>query len=99
MAISDVFKFDPEYAATEEKYKGLSRNLLGSDASDSESGSGDDDGSDDSDDSSDDDEEGDENGDGSKKAADVIIDQTETNCTYDFHVHMCSVAISELTHM
>lgn len=75
--ITDVFKFDEEYAANEEKYKGLSKNLLGSDASDSEDGSGGSDNSGDSDDSSGDDDE-DEKGEAGK-SAEVIIDQTETN--------------------
>lgn len=69
----DVFKFDPEYEVSEQKYKGLSKELLGSDASGDDgnsSGSGSSSGSE-----SDDEEEDAE----PAKSADLIIDQTETN--------------------
>jgi pre-mRNA-splicing factor CWC22 len=70
--ILNVFKLDPEFEANEQKYKELSKELLGSDADDSGSGSGsgsssDDDDSDDSADSEDE----------QKKME--IIDNTETN--------------------
>lgn len=66
-----MFKFDDEYETNEDKYKGLSKELLGSDASGSEDGSGSD-----SDSSGSDDEEA-EGAEQEKK--DLIIDQTETN--------------------
>lgn len=64
----DVFKFDPEYEINEGKYKTLSKEILASDASDSD----DEGGSDDSEDSSEEDEEG-------EKENSQIIDNTETN--------------------
>lgn len=79
---ADVYKFDEEYQANEDKYKALSRELLGSDA-DSSGGDEDGDSSSGSGDSSDDDDD-DEDGEGKDKAASgagggVIIDNTETN--------------------
>jgi pre-mRNA-splicing factor CWC22 len=38
--ISDVFKFDPEYEANEEKYSALRKEILDEGSSSSESGSG-----------------------------------------------------------
>ncbi len=70
---ADVFKFDTEYELNENKYKGLSKELLGSDASGSE-----DDGSS-SDGSGSDDDEAAEGGAGEQEKKDLIIDQTETN--------------------
>lgn len=70
----DVFKFDNEYEVNENKYKGLSKELLGSDASGSDDGSGDDDSGDESSGSDDEDADGAE-----QEKKDVIIDQTETN--------------------
>lgn len=79
---ADVYKFDEEYQANEDKYKALSRELLGSDA-DSSGGDEEGDSSSGSGDSSDDDDD-DEDGEGKDKAASgagggVIIDNTETN--------------------
>ncbi|XP_043256527.1 pre-mRNA-splicing factor CWC22 homolog [Colletes gigas] len=69
--ILNVFKFDAEYVSNEDKYTQLSKEILGSDVSGSESEDGDED------DSSDED--------GSTAAAegkeDVIVDNTETNLT------------------
>ncbi|GAB0089233.1 Pre-mRNA-splicing factor CWC22 homolog [Sergentomyia squamirostris] len=71
--VLNVFKYDPEYEENEQKYKGLSKELLGSDA---ESGE---DGSDDSDSDSDDSgSSGGEDGQEEKKG-ETIIDNTETN--------------------
>uniref|UniRef100_A0A1B0DP29 Uncharacterized protein n=1 Tax=Phlebotomus papatasi TaxID=29031 RepID=A0A1B0DP29_PHLPP len=72
--LPDVFKYDAEYEANEAKYKGLSKELLGSDASDTESGS-----SDDSDSDSDSDDSNEEGQQEEKKAGETIIDNTETN--------------------
>lgn len=66
----DVFKFDDNYEENEGKYKTLSKEILGSDDSDSEEGSGDSEGSEDEED----DEEEKE-----VKDAGLIIDNTETN--------------------
>lgn len=66
-----MFKFDPEYAANEDKYKELSKELLGSDAENGSSESG----SDNSSGSESDDEEDAE----AEKKEQLIIDQTETN--------------------
>ncbi|EDW90284.1 pre-mRNA-splicing factor CWC22 homolog [Drosophila yakuba] len=70
--ILNVFKFDDNYAENEEKYKGLSREILGSDdGSSSGSGSGSE---------SDSDSDGESGSDVEKKAeAGDIIDSTETN--------------------
>lgn len=83
LPLPDVYKFDETYQANEDKYKALSRELLGSDAesscgegSDSSSGSGSS-----SDDDSDDEGEGGNAAKpgGDKSAGGVIIDNTETN--------------------
>jgi hypothetical protein len=37
---SDIFKMDPDYQATEDKYKVLKKDLLGEGSSDEETGSG-----------------------------------------------------------
>lgn len=67
----NVFKFDEKYIENEDKYKSLSKELLGSDASNSdESSSGG------SDDDSDNDEAEEEE---EKKDQGIIIDNTETN--------------------
>jgi pre-mRNA-splicing factor CWC22 len=47
--LSDIFKFDPNYLETEEKYKGIKADILGEDSSDDESGSEEGDGDDDDD--------------------------------------------------
>jgi pre-mRNA-splicing factor CWC22 len=47
--LSDIFKFDPNYLETEEKYKGIKADILGED-SDDESGSEEGDADDDDDD-------------------------------------------------
>lgn len=67
-----MFKFDNEYVENEGKYKTLSKEILGSDASGSEDGSGSDGSDEDS--SDDDNEENDES-----KENGQIIDNTETN--------------------
>ncbi|XP_062580722.1 pre-mRNA-splicing factor CWC22 homolog [Saccostrea cucullata] len=67
--ILNVFKFDPEYEANEEKYKELKKEILDEGSSDEESGSG-------SGSESDSDEEEGEGEEGEKQ---TIIDQTETN--------------------
>ncbi|XP_055918046.1 pre-mRNA-splicing factor CWC22 homolog [Eupeodes corollae] len=66
----NAFKFDDMYATNEDKYKGLSKEILGSDASDSDGEDGSGSGSDESD-SEEDEEE--------KAKAELIIDNTETN--------------------
>uniref|UniRef100_A0A1B0C9A9 MI domain-containing protein n=1 Tax=Lutzomyia longipalpis TaxID=7200 RepID=A0A1B0C9A9_LUTLO len=71
--VLNVFKYDAEYVENEDKYKGLSKELLGSDASDSESGSGSGDSGSESDSEASDDEESE------KKPGETIIDNTETN--------------------
>ncbi|XP_023031829.1 pre-mRNA-splicing factor CWC22 homolog isoform X2 [Drosophila willistoni] len=80
--ILNVFKFDENFAENEEKYKGLSREILGSDASGSDgSGSGSDSGSDSDSNSNGDsgsEAEGADAGEGKPDAGD-IIDNTETN--------------------
>ncbi|CAD6999055.1 unnamed protein product [Ceratitis capitata] len=73
----NAFKFDDQYENNEDKYKGLSKEILGSDASGSENGSGSGSDSDsESGDSSDSDNEGKEEG---QPTAGDIIDNTETN--------------------
>ncbi|TDG47777.1 hypothetical protein AWZ03_005731 [Drosophila navojoa] len=75
--ILNVFKFDEKYAENEEKYKALSCEILGSDASGSGSGSS---GSGSDSDSDSDGESGSDNdADGKKGDAGDIIDNTETN--------------------
>lgn len=70
--ILNVFKFDPEYVANEEKYKQLSKVILDTDGSGSESeGDGDDDESSD---------EASSDAEGEAKEG-VIVDNTETNLT------------------
>ncbi|XP_055840264.1 pre-mRNA-splicing factor CWC22 homolog [Episyrphus balteatus] len=66
----NAFKFDDMYATNEDKYKGLSKEILGSDASDSDGEDDSGSGSDESD-SEEDEEE--------KAKAEAIIDNTETN--------------------
>ncbi|XP_076749922.1 pre-mRNA-splicing factor nucampholin [Xylocopa sonorina] len=70
--ILNVFKFDTEYVNNEDKYKQLSKEILGSDVSGTES-------------EEDDDEEGSSDEDSSTAAAegkeDIIVDNTETNLT------------------
>ena len=73
--VSDAFKFDEEYAVNEEKYKDLSKEILGSDASDSEGSSSENGSGSDSDSSDSDDDDNKED----KAKADDIIDNTETN--------------------
>lgn len=68
----DVFKFDDNYQENEGKYKTLSKEILGSD--DSESGSGSDGSG-----SSGDEEDDDDDDDGTAKDSNTIIDNTETN--------------------
>lgn len=68
---SDVFKFDENYEENEGKYKTLSKEILGSDDSDSEAGSGGSEGSEEEDDEEDEEKE--------VKDAGTIIDNTETN--------------------
>ncbi|XP_011158801.2 pre-mRNA-splicing factor CWC22 homolog [Solenopsis invicta] len=70
--ILNVFKFDPDYLATEEKYKQLCKEILGSDVSDSE---GDDE---DGEGESSDEESGTEQTEGKEG---IIVDNTETNLT------------------
>lgn len=70
--ILNVFKFDPDYVVTEEKYKALSKEILDTDSSGSDESGGDDE-----EDSSD---EEDSNVAGEAKD-DVIVDNTETNLT------------------
>ena len=65
--ILNVFKFDPEYEDTEEKYKEICSGILGDDSDGSESEGG----SESDDEASEDEDE--------KKEAEMIIDQTETN--------------------
>lgn len=69
----DVFKFDENYEENEGKYKTLSKEILGSDDSDSEEGSGGSEGS------GEEEEDEDEEGDKEEKNASTIIDNTETN--------------------
>lgn len=71
--ILNVFKFDAEYLSNEEKYKQLSKEILGSDVSDTDN-----DDEDGEDENSDDDEDSTAQGEGKE---DVIIDNTETNLT------------------
>lgn len=73
MFFSDVFKFDPEYLANEQKYKDLSHEILDSDSD------GDNDDGDDEDDDGDSEEDSDEENSGEKTGDGVIIDNTETN--------------------
>ncbi|KAK2583002.1 hypothetical protein KPH14_009047 [Odynerus spinipes] len=68
--ILNVFKFDSDYVANEDKYKQLSKEILGSDASDSE-------GSDEEEDSSDEDSDAE----ATETKEGVIVDNTETNLT------------------
>ncbi|XP_012218030.1 pre-mRNA-splicing factor CWC22 homolog [Linepithema humile] len=70
--ILNVFKFDTDYLATEEKYKQLSKEILGSDESDSE---GDDENEEEE---SSDEDSGAEQTEGKEG---VILDNTETNLT------------------
>ncbi|XP_067007944.2 pre-mRNA-splicing factor CWC22 homolog [Anabrus simplex] len=65
--ILNVFKFDPEFEANEEKYSALRKDLLGEDSSASESGSGEEES---------DSEEESENDEGKEE---TILDNTETN--------------------
>ncbi|XP_011192434.2 pre-mRNA-splicing factor CWC22 homolog isoform X1 [Zeugodacus cucurbitae] len=74
--VLNVFKFDDQYENNEEKYKGLCKEILGSDASGSESGSGS--GSDSESGSGDSSNSENAEDDGQKTAGD-IIDNTETN--------------------
>lgn len=69
----NAFKFDEMYATNEDKYKGLSKEILGSDASDSDDEDGSGSGSDDSD------AEDDEDDEEEKAKTEAIIDNTETN--------------------
>lgn len=69
--ILNVFKFDSDYVANEEKYKQLSNEILGSDDSDSE-GSENEEGSSDEEDS---------NAENTEEKEGVIVDNTETNLT------------------
>lgn len=69
----DVFKFDDNYEENEGKYKTLSKEILGSDDSDSEGGT------DGSDGSGEEEEDEDEEGDKEAKSSGMIIDNTETN--------------------
>lgn len=71
--VLDVFKFDENYEENEGKYKTLSKEILGSDDSDSEEGSGGSEGS------GEEEEDDDEEGDKEEKNASTIIDNTETN--------------------
>lgn len=48
--LADIFKFDPNYLETEEKYKGIKADILGEGSSDDESGSEEGDDEDDDDD-------------------------------------------------
>ncbi|XP_066601582.1 pre-mRNA-splicing factor CWC22 homolog [Prorops nasuta] len=70
--ILNVYKFDAEYQANEEKYKQLSKEILGSDASGCSS-----------DDDNEEEEEGssEEENEASSEGKDVIVDNTETNLT------------------
>lgn len=72
--ILNVFKFDADYIANEDKYKQLSNEILGSDASDTE---GDDEDGEDAE-SSDNEESDAEQAEGKES---VILDNTETNLT------------------
>ncbi|KAL6259038.1 hypothetical protein P5V15_008960 [Pogonomyrmex californicus] len=69
--ILNVFKFDADYLASEEKYKQLCKEILGSDVSDSE-------GDDDGEEESSDEDSGAEPTEGKEG---VILDNTETNLT------------------
>ncbi|XP_031344052.1 pre-mRNA-splicing factor CWC22 homolog isoform X2 [Photinus pyralis] len=66
--ILNVFKFDDKYEENEGKYKTLTKELLGSDVSGSESGSDDSEGEEDGEDAAED-----------NKDSSMIIDNTETN--------------------
>lgn len=70
--ILNVFKFDSDYLATEEKYKQLSKEILGSDGSDS-------DGADDNEEEESSDE--DSSAEQTEGKEGVILDNTETNLT------------------
>lgn len=71
LGFTDVFKFDEKYEENEQKYKTLSKEILGSDAeSGEEDGSGDEDGSEE--------ESEEEEAEGEQKGM-TIIDNTETN--------------------
>lgn len=78
---TDVFKLDEDYKANEDKYKALSKELLGSDAESSGDEDGSSSGSGDSSSDDDSDDEGGAKGDKSVAtgAGGVIIDNTETN--------------------
>ncbi|XP_054742636.1 pre-mRNA-splicing factor CWC22 homolog [Anastrepha obliqua] len=73
----NAFKFDDQYETNEDKYKGLSKEILGSDASGSGTGSGS--GSDSESESGDSSGSEKEERDGSQGTAGDIIDNTETN--------------------
>ncbi|XP_036342266.1 pre-mRNA-splicing factor CWC22 homolog [Rhagoletis pomonella] len=74
---ADVFKFDEQYETNEDKYKGLSKEILESEASGSDPGSGSGSGSEsESGDSSDSEQKGQ---DGDQVTTGDIIDNTETN--------------------
>ncbi|KAL2722774.1 hypothetical protein V1478_009637 [Vespula squamosa] len=68
--ILNVFKFDSDYVANEEKYKQLSKEILGSDDSDSEAEEDDEESSDE-----------DSNAEITEEKEGVIVDNTETNLT------------------
>ncbi|XP_063972217.1 pre-mRNA-splicing factor CWC22 homolog [Diachasmimorpha longicaudata] len=77
--ILNVFKFDPEYIASEDKYKSIRKEILDddSDEDEDEEEENDDDDSDDSDDE----EEGEEGEESGKRKEGIIVDNTETNLT------------------
>lgn len=71
--ILNVFKFDPEYLDSEEKYKSIRKEILDDDSDDSDESADSNANSGDNDDDSDED--------GAAESKDVILDNTETNLT------------------